>query len=318
MLNFTQDENFIKPEINFSIFDIQNSILAQEELTYDLSLNYKVHLDELMLFSSKKALLHSFARYVFSFLDIKNIVIYSPLETIYEEIFSLYEFNILKINIYENLYKDIPSKSLVIFSNPNLIDGKYYHLEELLFSWSKKDAFVLFDESFLDYSTNASATSYLNINKNIFILKSLNKFYSSSIVKVSTLISSKNHQEKIKIFEADDNISFFDIFYTKKLLKEENFKLMSKALNAKNKFILEQILGNKKIFDYFLPSDTNFILVKVLDSKLEEFNIFLHKNSILVKECSSYDFLDKTYFRFVVKSKDELKTLSLLLKYFNT
>lgn len=316
MLNFTQDKNFINPKIDFLLSEIKNDSSGKEKLSKNLSLNYKVHSDELLAFSSKKALLHSFSRYVFSFLDIKNIILYSPIDKYYEDIFSLYEFNIIKVNIYEDLYVDFPSNSLVIFSNPNLLDGKYYELERLFLFWSKKNASILVDETFLDYTNSVSAATYVNIQKNLFVLKFLNKFYSSSLLKLTSLIASNTDIKRLKLFEADDNISFFDISYTNRLLKEKNFKLISKVLNSKNKSILEKILNNKKIFEYFIFSDTNFILVKVLDSQLDKFKDFLKMNSIVLQECSSYDFLNKSYFRIVIKSKEQLNRLSLLLEDF--
>ncbi len=316
MLNFTEDENSVKTDITFNSKDINKSSQSYDNVLSSLSLYYQVYLDELLLFPSKKSLIHSFFRYIHTSFDIRNIYIYAPITKEYKEIAYLYDFNIILINIYEDININIPKSSLVIFANPNLLDGKYHNLEELFTLWNKNNAVVFIDETFLPYTSKSSTNKYLNITQNLFILKSLNKFYSNKSIKLSTLLSSKINIKNISLYESKDSISLYDIYFTNSFLKEKNFKVISKAINSKNKNILELILSTKKVFEYYIPSDTNFILVKVLDKEIDCFYEFLTQNSIRLEECSSYDFLSKAMFRIVIKNQEKLEKLSKALESF--
>ncbi len=82
---------------------------------------------------------------------------------------------------------------MVVFVNPSTPDGKYYDIKNLMQKWIKKRCTVLIDESFLEFTKNKSDLKYLKEYKNLYILKSMTKFYSCAGVRVATLISTKEN-----------------------------------------------------------------------------------------------------------------------------
>ena len=159
-----------------------------------------------------------------------KVTLYAPIYLEYERAAKIYKKEIFFINRFKNIYKKPIKNSLVIFVNPSTPDGKYYNLKKLLKIWKKRDCQVLIDESFLDFSDKNSAISFLKEYKNITILKSLTKIYSSAGVRVGVLISNKKRIKKLESTKPLWLISKYDEEYVKQaVLKKDLLKKPNKV-----------------------------------------------------------------------------------------
>ena len=121
-----------------------------------------------------------------------------------------------------------------------------------------------------------------------------------------------SQKENIKKFQTPLwNLSTFDVAFLSQRLQDKSFITKSKELHKKQKKELQEILEESKLFDFVIPSDTNFILVH---SK-KGYKIYKHllKHKILVRTTGSFDFLSNECLRFAVKDKVSHKLLKKAL-----
>ncbi len=303
--------NFVKPKINIDLNSLDiSSYPSYDKLYKKIAQIYNISPLQLEFFSGVSSATFSLLKY----LDLKYCTIYSPSNLEYKKACVSFGYQIYTVNRFENIYSNIKEKSLVIFTNPSNPDGKYYDLEKLLNLWQEKDCTILIDESFLDFCDGKSAIKYLKEYDKLYILKSMMEFYSSTGVRIGAIISNKKNIENIKKFEPMFKISQFDSSYLQACLEDKNFKLISKAINLKNKIQLENILKSCPIFEKVFPSDTNFFLVKLNKLNAKQFQEKLRPFNILIKDCSNFDFLDDSFICICVKSAYINKRLEEVLK----
>ncbi|MEA3553078.1 MAG: aminotransferase class I/II-fold pyridoxal phosphate-dependent enzyme, partial [Campylobacterota bacterium] len=272
IVDLSSNINFIKPdiEIDFNKIDI-SAYPSYDELYSNIAELYNVKIDQLELFNGGSSAIFS----LFRMFDTKHCNIYSPAYLEYKKAAIKFDYTIDYINRFVELEKDILPNSLVVFVNPSTPDGTFYDIDKLMDMWIKKNCTILIDESFLDFTSFKSVTSYLETYDKLYILKSMTKFYSSAGIRLGTIISSKNNIEKLKEFEPMWKISQFDQEYIKNAIKDNNFSKISKAINIKNKELLIEILNKSKYISHILPSSANYVLVQLKDIKANQFQELL-------------------------------------------
>jgi threonine-phosphate decarboxylase len=94
----------------------------------------------------------------------------------------------------------------VIFVNPSTPDGRFYKLDTLIKEWIKKNATIIIDESFLDFTDFTSAIKYLKKYKKLYIIKSMTKLvkaHAAAIVvgaRVPAILPSRGDSDKSKLY----------------------------------------------------------------------------------------------------------------------
>jgi len=314
-IDFSLNTNFIKPNVAIDLnhLDIVNHS-SEDTLYENIGKLYKIKNGELELFNSKSGALFSLLRN----LKLQNCVIYIPSDLEYIKMATLFGYQVQTINRFNTLDEQIIENSLVIFANPSIPDGTYYNLETLFALWTKVNATIVIDESFLDFTNGKSAIEFIKCYPKLYILKSLEQFYGNYGVKIHGIISNKMAVSNLKLNEPFSKISQFDGYYLNEALKDKSFKKVAKALNTKNNILLEQILINSNLFEKVYPSSTNFILGKLSNLKGNQLQQYLEKYKILISDCSHFDGLDDSYIRFTVKSTKDLEELEKALKDYNT
>lgn len=303
--------NFLTPEIDVDFGNINTkSIPNYDKLNNQISQNYKVLKEQFEIFSGDFSAVYSLVQR----LNLENCVIYSPAYLEYKKIALKFGYEVQLINRLETLNVDIQDNSFVIFTNPSFPDGKFYEIEELLLFWKGKNATVLIDESFLDFTNEKSASRFLVDFPNIYILKSMTKFYGNAGIQISLLISSTLNIKKIKEFEPNNKLSIFDVAYFSSALNDKLFKKVSKALMVKNNILLENILKNSQLFEIIYPSRVNFILAKLKIITACKFKKALEMNNILINDCSHFDFLDDKFIQISVNNEDDMRKLKEVLQ----
>lgn len=314
MIDLSKNINYLKPEVDFKLeaFDVLDN--NSEKLYSSLSQYYQINNDECEIFNGSACAISSFFKYINLCESFENVVLYAPIYPEYKKIISSFDFNIILVNRFDDLYKNIPLDSLVIFTNPSSPDGKYYDIDTLMEFWISKNATIFVDETFIEYSDKKSAKSYINIYDKVYVLESMSRFYSFEGIQIATLLSNKNSIERIKLYEPKSKLSNFDSLYIMKMLEDKNFKVISKAINSKNMAILETLMKNSDVFEKVFPSNTNFILARLSKMSAVTFQNLLKEYDILVNDCSYFEFLDARYVRITASNEKQLNTLSSALK----
>lgn len=303
--------NFVKPHINldFNTLNIA-SYPTYDELYRVIAKNYGIKKEQMELFNGGSSAIFT----LFSHLALKKCTIYSPAYLEYKKASKLFGYELELINRFNHLQSDVSKNSLVIFVNPSTPDGSFYEIENFLAYWKAQNGTVLVDESFLDFTNEKSATRFLDQYDNLYILKSMTKFYSSAGIRVGTLVSSEKNIQALQKKEPMWKLSQFDSHYLQEALKDKNFKKIAKAINAKNNVWVEQMLKESKFFKKVLPSCANYFLVQLQTLNAKEFQEKLKPYKIMVRSCENFDFLDDSYVRIAVKSQKDMECLKKALE----
>lgn len=311
IIDLSSNINFIKPKININFNTLEISSYPKYNKLYkSIAKNYKIKDTNIELFNGGSTAIFTLFRH----LSLNKCTIYSPAYLEYKKAANIHNYKINLINRYEDIYQNIPKNSLVIFVNPATPDGRYYDLEKLFDIWKKKNATVLIDESFLDFTNQTSALKYLKEYKKLYILKSLTKFYSSAGIRLGIIISNNKNIKSIKKTEAMWKISQFDSNYIQEALKDKNFKQKSLDKNNTNRVLLFNLLEKQTFIKKVYLSEANFFLVNLEDITAQKLQDKLLKYKIMIRDCSNFDYLDNTYVRIAVKNKKSIKVLQKAFK----
>ena len=314
VVDLSSNINFLKPKINidFNSLDI-SSYPTYNKLYEKIASKYKVDVDKIELFNGGSNAIFT----LFNHLKLNHCTIYSPAYLEYKKACKIYNYECDTINRFTNITRAVKENSLVVFVNPSTPDGKYYDIEEFLEAWDKLNCTVLIDESFLDFTNFPSVTKHLSKYKNLYILKSMTKFYSCAGVRCGTVISSKENIKKLRENEPMWKLSHFDSCYLQDALSDKIFVKTSKAINIKNHLLLKQVLENSNLFEEVFTSDANFLLGKLKNIDAQTLQVHLKKYNIMIRDCSNFDYLDSSYVRIAVKSDSSVKLLKKALSDFN-
>ena len=311
VIDFSSNINFITPQINVDFNTLNLRDYPNYESLYEkVSATYNIKSNQIELFNGRSSAIFS----LFKYLNKKHCTLYSPTYGEYKKAANLFGYKISHINRLNIIDQDIEKNSFVIFINPSTPDGKFYDIEVLLNHWIKQNATILIDESLLDFTNYPSAIQYIKEYNKLYILKSMTKLYSGAGIRMASLLSTQNNILELKKNEPMWKISQFDCIYIQEALKDNKFKVIAKSLNVKNSILLERILNESNIFKEVIPSNANFILTKLKNMNAITLQNRLKKHKILIRGCSNFDFLDDSYIRFSVKSKEDLIQLRVSLK----
>lgn len=309
-LDLYSTTNFLKPTIDIECNNLMvgNSI-DNNNLYKKISKLYNIELCNIELFNDNTQAIYS----LLGHFDKTLCYIYSPAPIVYNQIATKYNYTIETINRYVDLKSDIEANTLIIFANPSMPDGSFYDIEELLKIWKNKNCTILIDETFLDFTSFKSAKEFINEYNNLYILKSFEKFYAKFNISLVSIISNSKNINKLQEENPPLKISNLDNIYIQHMLKDKSFAKVSRTVNITNKEYLYRILENSKYISKVFPSSTNYVLVQLKNINFTRFQKILSSKDIIVKDCSSFDFLDDSFARISVRREKELKILKSII-----
>jgi len=305
-IDLSSNINFVKPKIGIDFTNLEiSSYPNYDKLFKNIADVYGVDTDEIEIFNGGSSAIFT----LFRELDLSHCAIYCPAYLEYKKAAKIFQYKYELINRFTNINQSIKDNSLIVFVNPSTPEGTLYNLENLMTYWISKNAVILIDESFLEFTGGISATRYLNKYERLYILKSMTKFYGSAGIRIGTLISNQKNLKIIKAKEPRWKISQFDSHYIQSALADKTFNRKSSNLNNEAKYYLENILKNSRLIEKIFPSSANFILVKLKNITAPEFQEHLKPYKIMLRDCSNFDFLDDNFVRIAVKNKKLLEKL---------
>lgn len=213
------------------------------------------------------------------------------------------------------------SIDLLVICNPNNPTSTAIYrndMRKILDVCKQYGIFVMVDETYVEFAKDCediTAVPLTDFYNNIIILRGTSKFFAAPGLRLGYAITG--NRDLIKSMNTRKNpwtinslaaiageIMFTDNEYmlsTKKLITEEREKLYAK------------LSGNKNLKVYFPKA--NFMLVRILHPKLTSHDLFEHaiKEKMMIRDCSSFPFLDNKYIRFCFMQPAMNKKLANLL-----
>lgn len=201
----------------------------------------------------------------------------------------------------EALKKALKNRPDMIFlCNPNNPTGDYIDSSVLeLFKKYPETLFVL-DEAYIDFVEQPWLSLKALCFENVAILRSFTKARGLAGLRLGYLIAPKKIIQLLDHLKMPWNVNYLAVRMGEYIIKNPSiFK----------KEIKQCMEGKELLFNYFkknylvIPSQTNYLLLKVKDSKML-YRKFL-ENNILIRECTSFGL--KNYIRVNARKIDDCK-----------
>jgi len=310
VIDFSSNINPRTPVYSFKDVNISQYAEPTYEVLHEkLASVYKLKSAQIALYNGASSAIFA----LFERLKSKVSYLYAPLYGEYKRAASLYSKEIKLCNRFEDIYEIPPKKSFVVFVNPSTPDGYYYDLEKLFRIWKQQKCDVLIDESFLPFSSKKSVRKLILKNKNIYIVQSLSKIYGCAGIRIGALFSDEKNIEVLQKRQVAWGLSSLDVSFMLVALSDEKHLRKSSRWMEKRKTQLEKILYDSGLFSKIYDSEANFVLAKLAILDAQAFQQKLMPYRILIRDCTSFDFLDSSYVRFALKDKHSHKKLKKAL-----
>jgi len=253
----------------------------------------------------------------------QNVIIPSVTFSLYSIYSTLNGNNIVYTRLDNELnidLEDILSKatknSVIFLANPNNPTGKSFDYKTIINFMEKlpKDANILLDEAYIEYSSHYNPKIYRELIKrfeNLLIIKTFSKMGLAGLRIGYGFSREENIGEMNKVRPPfNTNILAQTIAYN--LLKDNKFidKIRSHVIKERERLSNAIRETNIKVYE----SDANFILIKTKEGIDKE----LEKKNILIRNAYSFG-LSSDYYRITIGKKREnsilIKALREVLKW---
>ncbi len=245
-----------------------------------------------------------------SFYQNKTVAILHPTYSEYEKALKAYNVNVEYLFDFKEITEN--HRALLI-CNPNNPTGRYFNNEimmDLVKKLNQMNIDLIVDEAYIDFMKEKHQTLDVNKFTNIYILRSLTKFFHLSGLRIGYVLSSRDNIEKIKTRQPTWSVN--SIAQVVSLAYLNDFSFIEKTKNfyesERNRIFSElRYLGFE-----VLDSVVNFFVMKVSDD--EDLIRFLLTKGIVIRHTRNFPGLDGNYVRITIKSKEENDYLITSLK----
>ena len=226
----------------------------------------------------------------------------------------------------EELEKTISKKTRVIFlCNPNSPTGVLYDKADILriirFA-AERNVLVFLDEDYIDFVDDTkrySMAEYVNDYNNLFVLRSLTKFFGLAGVRIGYGIGSPELVSAMNNVKMPWSINSLAMFATEAAINDIDFIKKSRLLVSQSRKEMWEMLKSIPWLKAH-PSETNFLLIEIIQKDLTSTQIKegLAKKGLLIRDCKDFDGLDNRFFRVTVRRPEENKKLVKQIKSVGT
>lgn len=258
-----------------------------------------------------------------------NALILSPAYSEYEKELSKIDCNTYKyFSLKEKDFKidicdlihNINSNNydLIIICNPNNPTGftfSKHQIEEILKSTS---SFIMVDETYIEFTDikTYSSTSLVDEYKNLFVIRGTSKFFSTPGIRLGYgLMSNEYIKQSINSNLDLWNINIFASAMGEIMFTDNDFINNTTNIMLKERdYLFTELkkLNGIKVYS----SQGNFILCEIESKAINSSQLRekLIPKKIIIRDCSSFDGLDKFFFRVCILKPEENKILIEELK----
>ena len=244
-----------------------------------------------------------------------RVVVFVPCFCEYIERAEIHKKEVIKLALNEEfsintelLRENTKAGDLIILGNPNNPTGKRIPLEklkELIELVEEKDSFLLLDEAFFEFcSKDYDSIELFGNSKNVCIIRAATKFFALPGIRLGYGFTNVSLAEKYNSIVLPWNVNSVANSVGLRIFKDADYIRESKEyIMQQREYLMERLkkIEELKVFE----TDTNFILLKLQNTREDElFEYLLHKG-IVIRKASSFEGLDKSYIRIAVKGQGD-------------
>ena len=188
-----------------------------------------------------------------------------------------------------------PDTKILSICNPHSPSGRFYGKDEILDLiefCQKKGVIFSIDENYIEFTDKeqtGTLAGYVNKYENLFVIRSVTKFYGMPGIRFGYGIAGKSLIDKLQTVRQPWSINSLAGFATLAAFKDTEFIQNTKQTIARERAQFSKMLtetGGLRVF----PSETNFLLVKILNPKFTSTGLReeLAKERMLIRDCSTF------------------------------
>jgi len=253
----------------------------------------------------------------------KKAVIISPAYSEYEReikklggeilLFPLLPQDDFKLNTAELFERLDNDTNLLVICNPNNPTGMALNegeLEEIIIRCKQKSITVMIDETYAEFPNegeNISATGLVAKYNNLFVIRGTSKFFSVPGLRLGyAMCGSSELRERVNSKRDLWSVGSLSVAAGIEMFSDINFvKVTKDFISSERKRLIEQLKAFKWLQPY--ESKANFILIKITDPEIKSSYIFseLIKKKLLIRDASGFPYLDDSFIRICILSRED-------------
>lgn len=247
-----------------------------------------------------------------------KVLIPQPTYSDYEVYAKLYGANIAFTH-EKKIIESIGRKTRAVFiCNPNNPTGRKIEkavLEEIIKKAHNCGSLIFLDEAYIEFTDLESFCSRVEEFENLFVLRSLTKFFSLPGLRIGYGIANKEIIECLEKLRLPWNVNALAQVAVIESIKDGKYIRESKKFMKKERDFLYRELSKIQKLKVF-PSDANFFLIdaRKVGIKAQTLKQKLIKKGTLIRDCGSFRGLNEYFIRVCVRNREENSKLVKDLK----
>ncbi|WP_138751488.1 pyridoxal phosphate-dependent aminotransferase [Paenibacillus sinopodophylli] len=212
----------------------------------------------------------------------------------------------------EHLCEAAATGSLFILGSPNNPTGQLVD-PELIRTLLSRGAYVVLDESFMDFVPNESAFSLIQEatkHERLFVIRSMTKFYSVPGIRLGYIVGMPRTLSGLKRLQISWSVNSLAQQIGESVIDESNYAEQTHVWLQEERPWLAS--GLRALGFEVNPSAANFLLVKLpRDCRLSAsmMQLQMGKQGVLIRDASRFPGLDHSYIRVAVKLRQQNEIL---------
>ena len=210
-----------------------------------------------------------------------------------------------------------PDIDLLVICNPNNPTSSQITSEKMrkiLDRCKEKGIFVMVDETYVEFSENYNEVTSVPLSQhydNIIVLRGISKFFAAPGLRLGYAVcGNQPFLKKMDSFKNPWTINSLaaiagEIMFRDKAYIHDTYQLIS----SERERICHILDGHHSVKYY--PPHANFILLRILKKDITSWELFEKtiRKGFMIRDCSSFQFLDSQYIRFCIMKKEENNAL---------
>ncbi|MFH1774684.1 MAG: histidinol-phosphate transaminase [Methanobacteriota archaeon] len=216
----------------------------------------------------------------------------------------------------KKIISTIDSKTRAIFvCNPNNPTGRTIEIEEIIEKAHHYSALVFLDEAYTEFTDQESFCSRIEDFENLFVLRSLTKFFALPGLRMGYGVGNKKIIECLEKLRLPWNLNTLAQVAAIESIKDGKYIRESKKFMKKERnFLYKELSKIQKL--KVSPSEANFFLIDLRKAgiKASTAKKKLIEKGMLIRDCRSFRGLNEYFIRACVRNRKENARLIKELK----
>lgn len=214
------------------------------------------------------------------------------------------------------------SVDLLVICNPNNPTSTAIPqrtMRKILDECKRCDIFVMVDETYVEFAPDYAAVDSVPLTRyynNLVILRGVSKFFASPGLRLGYAVTgNRDLLEKINARKNPWTINSLAAVAGELMFSDTEYIAQTKALIGQERSRIYEELKTWDSVKVYEPT-ANFILVRILKEGVTADDLFDHtiRRGLMIRNCSTFPFLDNRYFRFCFMSPEKNDELLASLK----